>query len=87
MSQQSDIDAATQAILGLVANIQTQDVSLASAVSVIQAYIAAQPSTADTTALDAAVAQISGAQTSLNTAVSSVSSIVPPAPAPAPPAA
>ena len=43
MSQQSDIDAATQAILGLVANIQAEDATLASAVTAIQAFIAAQP--------------------------------------------
>ena len=88
MSQQSDIDAATQAILGLVTNINTEDGNLSTAVSAIQAFIAAQPAGADTSALDAAVAQISGAQSNLGTAVAAVQGVVPAVPAPpAPPAA
>jgi hypothetical protein len=82
MSEQVDIDAATQAILSVVTSIQTEDGNLSSAVAAIQAFIAAQPPSANTAALDTAVAQISGAQASLSAAVSSVSSIVPVPPAP-----
>lgn len=87
MTAQNDIDAATQAILGVVTTIQTEDVTLGSAVTAIQAFIAAQPASADTTALDSAVAQISGAQANLTAAVGSVSSLVPVTPPVTPPAA
>ena len=82
MSEQADIDAAAQAILNLVANIQAEDANLAAAVTAIQAFIAAHSGTVDTTALDAAVAQISGAQSNLDAAVTSVQGIVPAPPAP-----
>jgi hypothetical protein len=86
MTAQIDIDAATQAILGVVTTIQAEDGNISTAVDAIKAYIATLPAGADTTALDTAVAQISGSQASLTAAVSSVSSIVPVPPA-TPPAA
>jgi hypothetical protein len=76
MTEQQDIDAATQALTGMVSDVQNQSASLATAVEGIQAYIAAHPD-ADTSALDAVVAQVSGAQSGLDAAVGNVQGVLP----------
>lgn len=81
MSQQSDIDAAAQDILSLLSDVQGDVTALGTAVTAIQAALAAVPASFDTTALDAAVAQIATVQASLDAGVSAVTNMVPAPPA------
>jgi peptidoglycan hydrolase CwlO-like protein len=81
--QQADVNAANQAILALLADIQAGVATLNTAVPALQAAIGSLPANVDTTALDAAVAQIAQTRANLDSAVSSVSGLVPPAAPPA----
>lgn len=81
MSQQSDIDAAAQDILSLLSDVQGDVTALGTAITAIQAALAALPASVDTTALDAAVAQIATVQASLDAGVSAVTNVVPAPPA------
>lgn len=84
MSEQSNIDADVTALTAVATDIQAQVSQLGTDVTAIQAALAALPPSVDTTALDAAVASLSSTQASLDSAVGSVTGLVPPA---APPAA
>lgn len=81
MTAQDDINATVTAVQGLVSDISTQVAQLGTDVTAIQAEIAnLQGAGVDTSALNALVANLAGTQSSLDTAVSSVGSLVPPAP-------
>jgi hypothetical protein len=82
MAAQDDINAAGQAIIGLLTDMQADIAEIGNGVTAIQAALAAMPAAVDTTALDAAVAQIAQAQASLDASAASVANVVPPAPAP-----
>jgi len=81
MTEQQDIDAATQVLNGLVTDLGAQQQNLADILSAIQAYIAAHPD-ADTSELDAVIAQVTNAQSGLDQAVQNVQSVVPQQPTP-----
>lgn len=83
--QQADVNTANEAILALLAGIQADIATLNTAVPALLAAIGSLPATVDTTALDAAVAQIAQTRANLDAAVSSVSGLVPAVPV-APPA-
>lgn len=83
LSQQSDVDAATAALTAMTTDVATNVAQLVNTdIPAIQAALAALPSSVDTTALDAAVAAAAGTTSSLDTAVSSVTSLAPPPAAP-----
>src|ERR1700761_4064565 len=66
MSQQADIDAAVQALTGMVADVQTQQTALGQIETSIQSYIQTlQAQNVDTSQLDAIVAQVQAAQSGL----------------------
>jgi peptidoglycan hydrolase CwlO-like protein len=85
--QQADVNNANQAILALLADIQAGVATLNTAVPALQAAIGSLPASVDTTALDAAVAQIAQTRANLDSAVSSVSGLAPPVTPPVTPAA
>lgn len=81
MAGQDSINTADQAIVGLLTDMAGDISTIGTAVTAIQAALAALPASVDTTQLDADVAKIADAQTSLDAAASSVAGVVPPAPA------
>ena len=82
MASQDDINAAVSQINAFASDITAQVTQLGTDVTNIQAEIAAlNGQGVDTTALNAAVASLAGTQQSLDASVSSVGSLVPPAPA------
>lgn len=81
MAAQDDVNAAGQAILGLLADMQTDIATIGTGVQAVIAALAALPASVDTTQLNADVAQIQAAQQSLDAAAASVANVVPPAPA------
>jgi len=83
MATQADIDAAVAQINATMTDVQAQVTQLGTDVTAIQAALSALPPSVDTTALDAAVASLATTQASLDTAVGSVSGLVPPATPPA----
>lgn len=84
MTSQDDINAAVTAIQGLATDISTQVAQLGTDVTAIQAEITTlQGQGVDTSALNTLVASVASTQSSLDTAVSSVSNLVPPATPPA----
>jgi small-conductance mechanosensitive channel len=76
--QQTDIDNATTAITGLLADMQADIAAIGTGVTNIQNLLAAD-GPVDTTALDTEVANIAQAQASLDAAAASVTNVVPPA--------
>jgi hypothetical protein len=81
MAAQDDINAADQAIVGLLNDMQADISTIGTGVANIQAALAALPPEVDTTQLDADVANIAAAQASLDAAASSVANVVPAPPA------
>ena len=82
MATQADIDAAVVQINATMTDVQAQVTQLGTDVTAIQAAISALPPSFDTSALNAAVASLATTQASLDTAVGTVTGLVPPAPAP-----
>lgn len=86
MSAQTDVDAAVTAVGGLVTDVAEVVADLKVAVANISAEIASFGTPVDTTALDAAVAGFTDAETALAAAQASVDALETPAPVPpAPP--
>ena len=85
MSAQTDVDAAVTAVGGLVTDVAEVVADLKVAVANIQAEIASFGTPVDTTALNAAVAGFTEAETSLAEAQAAVDALETPAPAPVPP--
>lgn len=80
MAAQDDINAADQAIVGLLTDMQGDIATIGTALTSIQAALAALPESVDTTQLDADVASIAAAQANLDAAAASVASTAPQAP-------
>jgi hypothetical protein len=78
--QQTDINNAAAAITALLTDMQADITTIGTGVTAIQAALAALPASVDTTALDAAVAQIAQAQSNLDASATQVADVVPPAP-------
>lgn len=85
MTAQDDINAAVAQIGTTMTDIKNQVTQLGTDVTAIQAEIGKLPASVDTTALNQAVAQLAQTQASLDTAVGTVSGLVPPPPPPAAP--
>lgn len=81
MAAQDDVNAADQAIVGLLTDMAADIATIGTGIASIQAALAALPPEVDTTQLDADVANIAAAQASLDAAAASVANVVPPAPA------
>lgn len=79
MAAQDDVNAAGEAILGLLNDMQADITTIGTGITAIQAALAALPAEVDTTQLNADVAQIAQAQANLDAAASSVANVVPPA--------
>lgn len=81
MAAQDDINAADQAIVGLLTDMAGDIATIGTAVTAIQAALAALPESVDTTQLDADVEKIADAQANLDAAAASVAGTVPATPA------
>ena len=79
MAAQDDINAAVTAVTGLLTDIQGQVATLATDLQQIQALLASGQ-TVDTSALDAAVANVAGIQSALDSGVSAVTAVASPPP-------
>jgi hypothetical protein len=82
MAAQDDINAADQAIVGLLTDMQGDIATIGTGITSIQAALAALPESVDTTQLDTDVASIAQAQANLDAAAASVANVVPAAPQP-----
>lgn len=80
---QSDIDNAVTVISGFLTDVQSKNAEVLSDIQEIQQALA-NGQTVDTSKLDSMVATVSGIQTNLDSAVSQLSSVANPAPAPSP---
>jgi predicted trehalose synthase len=78
MTQQQDIDNAVTAITGLLTDVAAQVAQLGTDLAALQAALAGG-TPVSTAALDSAVAQVQATQTALDSAVSSITSLTPPA--------
>jgi uncharacterized phage infection (PIP) family protein YhgE len=81
MASQDDINAAVAQIQATMADVSAQVTQLGADAQAIKDAIAALPAGVDTTALNDAVTRLAGTQAALDTAVSTVTAAVPPAPA------
>jgi phage-related protein len=82
MATQAEIDAAVTQINATMTDVQAQVTQMGTDVTAIQTAISAIPASFDTTALDTAVASLAQTQATLDTAVGTVTALVPPAAAP-----
>lgn len=81
MAAQDDINEAVAQVGALLSDIAAQVAQLGSDVTAIQGELANIPAEVDTSALNELVASIASTQASLDSAVSSATGLVPPAPA------
>jgi hypothetical protein len=82
MAAQDDINAAVAQIDTTDADIATQVTNIGAVITAIQAWIAEQPASVDTSALVTAMGALSASQATLDSAVTAAQGTVPPAPAP-----
>lgn len=78
MTAQDDVNAAVAEDTALLADLTTQTAAISAAQTALAAYIASLPAGVDTSALDAVNAQLVTAQPVLDSAVTSLTSTVPP---------